>query len=58
MTKNHEASKILSLGTTKIYSVDPDNRSDIQKRVITMMINEAKQHLTKKKKIYFVLVKE
>jgi len=53
-----EIKSIMNLGATKVYTIDPNNKSHLQKTTMTILINDAKSHLTKNKKVHFVLVKE
>ena len=53
-----EIKTIMSLGSSKIFTIDPSHRDTISKSTIDALIREAKRHLASKKKVHFVLVKE
>ena len=53
-----EIKTIMSLGSSKVFTVDPTQKDNISKTTIDALIREAKRHLALKKKVYFVLVKE
>lgn len=53
-----EIKTIMSLGSSKVFTVDPTQKDNISKTTIDALIREAKRHLASKKKVHFVLVKE
>jgi len=55
---DNDIKTIMSLGPSKIYTVDPDQKDAISKATLDLLIREAKRHLSKKKKIHLVLIRE
>ena len=55
---DNDIKTIMSLGSSKIYTVDPDQKDAISKATLDLLIREAKRHLSKKKKIHLVLIRE
>ena len=53
-----EIKTIMSLGSSKIFSIDPNHKDAISKATIETLVREAKRHLAAKKKVHLVLVKE
>jgi hypothetical protein len=49
---------IMSIGSSKIFTIDPQQKDFISKSTLDSLIREAKTHLAKKKKVHLVLVKE
>lgn len=58
MNNDKEIKTIMSLGSSKIFTVDPSHKDTISKTTIDELIREAKRHLALKKKVHFVIVKE
>ena len=56
--QSDEVKTIMSLGASKIYSIDPQHQQTIQKRTMDQLVMDAKKHLSQKRKVHFVLVKE
>ena len=55
---DNEIKTIMSLGSSKIFTVDPSHKDMISKATIDALVREAKRHLATKKKVHLVLVKE
>ena len=50
--------KVISLGEATVVSVDPDIKTDISKKVIDAMVKDMKKHLSKRKMVHIVLIRE
>jgi len=55
---DRDINTIMSLGSSKIFTIDPQQKDFISKSTLDSLIREAKTHLAKKKKVHLVLVKE
>jgi hypothetical protein len=56
--KKDDIQKIISLGETTIISIDPDIKTELSKKQIDGVVSDMKRHLSKRKKVHLVLVKE
>lgn len=56
--KKNDIQKIISLGDSTVVSIDPDTKTEISRRKIEGIITDMKMHLSKRKKVHVVLVKE
>jgi hypothetical protein len=56
--KKEDILKIISLGEPIIVSIDPDIKTEISRKQIDGIVSDMKKHLSKKKKLHIVLVKE
>lgn len=56
--KKDDIQKVIALGDPTIVSIDPDIKTEISKKQINGIVNDMKKHLTKKKKVHIVLVRE
>jgi hypothetical protein len=56
--KKEDIQKIISSGEPTIVSIDPDIKTEISKKQIDGIISDMKKHLSKKKKVHIVLIKE
>jgi hypothetical protein len=58
MNSDNEISNILSLGRSKIFMIDPQQKHLAVKSTIDALVRDSRSHLAKMKKIYLVLIKE
>jgi len=53
-----EIKKVLGLGTPSTFSLDPNMKNEITRSTLDSIIREVKKHLSAKRKVSVVLVKE
>lgn len=56
--RKDDIQKIISSGETTIVSIDPDIKTEISKKQIDGIVSDMKKHLSRKRKVHLVLVKE
>jgi excinuclease UvrABC helicase subunit UvrB len=56
--KKDDLQKIISSGETTIVSIDPDIKTEISKKQIDGIVSDMKKHLSRRKKVHVVLVRE
>jgi len=56
--KKDDIQKIISLGEPTIISIDPDIKSEISKKQIDVLVSDMKKHLSRKRKVHIVMIKE
>lgn len=56
--KKEDISKVISMGETSTFSIDPDIKNDITKKQIDGIVSDMRKHLLKKKKVHIIIVKE
>lgn len=56
--RNDDIQKIISSGEATVVSIDPDIKTEISKRQIDGIVSDMKKHLSRKRKVHLVLVKE
>lgn len=56
--KKDDIQKIISSGETTIVSIDPDIKIEISKKQIDGIVSDMKKHLSKRKRVHVVLVRE
>jgi hypothetical protein len=56
--KKDDIQKIISAGEPTIVSIDPDIKTEISKKQIDDIVKDMKKHLSKKKKVHIVLIRE
>ena len=58
MTSDKEIKSVLSLGQKSVFSNDPAHKDAISKTTLELINKEAKRHLSARKKVHFILIKE
>jgi hypothetical protein len=56
--KKDDIQKIISLGESTVVSIDPDIKTDLSKKQIDEIVSDMKKHLTRRRKVHLILVKE
>jgi hypothetical protein len=56
--KKDELSRLISHGEPTVVSIDPDIKTELSRRQIDKIITDIKMHLSKRKKVHLILVKE
>ena len=56
--KKDDIQKIINLGETTTVSINPEIKTEISKKQIDGIISDMKKHLSRKRKVHIVLVRE
>jgi hypothetical protein len=56
--KKDDIQRIISSGETTIVSIDPDMKTEISRKQIEGIIADMKKHLSRRRKVHVVLVRE
>jgi hypothetical protein len=58
MSNKNTSEKLLSSGTHSVYTCDPLQKDQITKSTVDTAQREIKSHLTKKRRVHLIIVKE
>lgn len=56
--KKDDIQRLINLGETTLVSIDPDVKSEISRRKIDSITSDMKKHLSRKKKVHILLIRE
>lgn len=56
--RKEDIQKIISSGEATVVSIDPDIKTEISKKQIDGLVSDMKKHLSRKRKVHIVLVRE
>ena len=54
---NKDIQQILSSGQSQVFTIDPDNKTEIQRKTIDAVMRESRNALSSKRKVHIILVK-
>jgi hypothetical protein len=56
--RKDDIQKIISSGEPTVVSIDPDLKTEISKKQIESIVKDMKKHLSNRKKVHILLIKE